>query len=299
MIEKREELVKLKGQMLKQRTRCIMASFFMGASVCVSAGLAPSVVQAETSAPVAQKVDAEQNEAEKKAATTPTIETPVPKASTPKVARPVQPESQASVKSEDPEINQDLPDHPYELVKVMTDRLLKKLERFQTLETEAEKETFARSVVDETFAAMVDFKLIARRVMAKHYRYATEEQRAKFAATFRESLINTYALGMSAYSDQKVVIEPFGGIKEGKRKRAKVNMQIHAADGEVYPIEYALYENKEGQWMLENLILNGVNIGLTFRNQFNESLRTHKGSIDAVTSNWNSQLDELDAGLES
>lgn len=295
MIEKREELVQLKGQMLKQRTRCIMASFFMGASVYVSAGLASSVVQAETSAPVAQKVDAEQKAAGKEAA----LEARALKASTLEASMPVQPESQTSVKSEDPEINQDLPGHPYELVKVMTDRLLKKLERFQTLETEAEKETFARSVVDETFAAMVDFKLIARRVMAKHYRYATEEQRAKFATTFRESLINTYALGMSAYSDQKVVIEPFGGIKEGKRKRAKVNMQIHAADGEVYPIEYALYENKEGQWMLENLILNGVNIGLTFRNQFNESLRTHKGSIDAVISNWNSQLDELDAGLDS
>jgi phospholipid transport system substrate-binding protein len=185
----------------------------------------------------------------------------------------------------------DLPRHPYELVKVMTDRLLKKLERFQALESDSEKEDFARSVVDETFAAMIDFKLIARRVMAKHYKYASEAQRELFASTFRESLINTYALGMSAYSDQKVVIEPFAGIKEGKRKRAKVSMQIHAADGEVYPIEYALYENKEGLWLLENITLNGVNIGLTFRNQFNESLRSHKGSIDEVISNWSSSID--------
>jgi phospholipid transport system substrate-binding protein len=192
-------------------------------------------------------------------------------------------------------LTESLPTHPYELVKVMTDRLLKKLEHFQTLETEAEKEAFARSVVDETFAAMVDFELIARRVMAKHYNYASPEQREQFAKTFRESLINTYAMGMAAYSDQKIIIDPFGGIKDGKRKRAKVTMQIHATDGEIYPIEYALYENKEGNWMLENITLNGVNLGLTFRNQFNESLRANKGNIDAVIENWNAELSELDS----
>lgn len=293
----REELGKLKGQILKQRTRCMMASLLLGAGLSVSAGFAPQQSWAETAESKAKAADQQKVSADtEKAVAAKEAEKTAPAVGSVKSV-PSKPAPSGAAESQ--VLNEDLPRHPYELVKVMTDRLLKKLERFQTLETEAEKETFARGVVDETFAAMVDFKLIARRVMAKHYRYASEEQRQLFAKTFRESLINTYALGMSAYSDQKVVIEPFGGITEGKRNRAKVTMQIHAADGEIYPIEYALYENKEGQWMLENLILNGVNIGLTFRNQFNESLRTHKGSIDAVISNWNSQLDELDEGLDS
>jgi len=184
-----------------------------------------------------------------------------------------------------------LPDHPYELMNEMTDILLKKLERFKTIETEAEKEEFAQQVVDQTFAILVDFDLIARRVMAKHYRYASPEQRARFALRFRQSLINTYALGMSAYSDQKIVIKPFEGIQDkGKRKRAKVEMEVVTSTGERYPIVYSLYETKEGPWKLENLVINSVNIGLTFRNQFNEALSTHAGNIDKVIETWDTQL---------
>lgn len=284
----------MKGQILIQRTRRTASVLLFGAGLWSAAGLG---VQAAWAEEKANDVKTTAQQVEPKAADKMQVE--ANKADVETVKAEKDGATGEPVEQGGAEITADLPKHPYELVKVMTDRLLKKLERFQTLETEAEKETFARSVVDETFAAMVDFKLIARRVMAKHYNYASPEQREQFATTFRESLINTYAMGMSAYSDQKVVIEPFEGIQAGKRNRAKVNMQIHAADGEVYPIEYALYENEAGSWMLENLILNGVNIGLTFRNQFNESLRTHKGSIDAVISNWNSQLKALDEGLDS
>ncbi|MEJ2743461.1 MAG: ABC transporter substrate-binding protein [Gammaproteobacteria bacterium] len=208
------------------------------------------------------------------------------------------PASAASASPSSPSSSTDLldslPSDPYELVKVVTDRLLKKLEHYQALESDKEREAFSREVVEQTFAIMIDFDLIARRVMAKHYQYASAAQRQAFATVFRESLINTYASAMSSYSNQKIMIQPFEGIdEEGRRRRAKVDMHIRTADGDVYPVEYALYEAQSGRWKVENLILNGVNIGLTFRNQFSEALRKNKGNIDDVIRTWSSKVAEL------
>ena len=89
-------------------------------------------------------------------------------------------------------------------------------------------------------------------------------------------------------------MEPFAGVEEkGKHRRAKVNMDIQTSEGKEYPIEYALYENDDGRWLLENLILNGVNIGLTFRNQFSEALRKNGGSLDKAINSWSSKVAEF------
>jgi len=48
--------------------------------------------------------------------------------------------------------------------------------------------------------------------------------------------------------------------------------------------------NNEKRWLLRNVIINGINIGLQFRSQFNAYMQKYRGDIDLVIENWS--LDE-------
>ena len=61
-----------------------------------------------------------------------------------------------------------------------------------------------------------------------------------------------------------------------------------------YPISYKLRKNDK-DWKIVNIIINGVNLGLTFRNQFQALAVSQNGDIDATLSNWIS--DAGDAGI--
>ena len=185
------------------------------------------------------------------------------------------------------------PLNPHETVQQATDALIERLKQDRA---EAEKNPdLYRVIIEDTLGHMVDFNLIAKRVMAKNYKLASADQRNAFANAFKESLLKTYATGLSAFDDQEIVLLPFKGIKSKKTKsgkvieRAKVEMEIRTKEGDVYPILYAMYKGRNG-WKLENLTLNGVNLGLTFRNQFSEALKSKKGNLDQVIASWDSNL---------
>ncbi len=190
-----------------------------------------------------------------------------------------------------PELN--LKGAPDKLIESATNALIKELLIGSKL-SGSKQVAYYRDAVEQIVAPLIDFELIAKRVMSKHYRLATPEQRQQFATVFRESLLETYTKGITGYSDEEIKFLPFAGTKVSKKskvERASVEMEIRTKEGNVLPVVYQVYKNKEGEWKLENLILSGVNLGLTFRNQFNESLKSKKGNIDQVIKNWN--VDEV------
>lgn len=54
--------------------------------------------------------------------------------------------------------------------------------------------------------------------------------------------------------------------------------------------------------MVENVIVNGLNLGKTFRSQFDQSVQQYGGDFDLVIDNWSSALDTgkpVDAGTSA
>ena len=49
---------------------------------------------------------------------------------------------------------------------------------------------------------------------------------------------------------------------------------------------YSMYLNDSGQWMMENVIVEGVNIGLAFRDRFSQEMEAKRGQIQAVIDGW-------------
>ena len=73
--------------------------------------------------------------------------------------------------------------------------------------------------------------------------------------------------------------------KSPKGNREKVSLQI-VTSTKLYPAVYDMYLNKQGEWKLINIVINGVNLGLTFRNQFYSLMEKEENNLDLVIENW-------------
>jgi phospholipid transport system substrate-binding protein len=149
-------------------------------------------------------------------------------------------------------------------------------------------ERFFRQV-ESLLSPVVDFDSFARSVMATHYRDATPEQRRRFVETFRSGLVRTYALALMEFRDGRVVVVPPDRPPRDPARRT-VKMEVHTA-GQVWPVLYSVSQGRDGVWQVRNLIVNGVNMGLTYRNQFNSAMGQHRGDIDSVINAWGDLLE--------
>ena len=88
----------------------------------------------------------------------------------------------------------DVPGTAYQSVQESTDLLLARLVEVQPI-YESEPEKFFAEV-ENALEPYIDFVGFAKRVMAKHYRAASPEQRMVFVDRFKESLVHTYATAL-------------------------------------------------------------------------------------------------------
>lgn len=139
-------------------------------------------------------------------------------------------------------------------------------------------------LVEENITPYVDVDGIARGVMGQYYRQATPAQRTQFAAVFKQSLVRTYAKGLTSYDNQKVVFKPYKAGQDPKK--AQVDLDVHGTTGQVYPVTFQMRLDNAGAWKVNNILLNGINLGLTFRNQFGSAVESNSGSIDKAIAGW-------------
>ena len=131
---------------------------------------------------------------------------------------------------------------------------------------------------------LVDFKRISRNVMGRHYKDANKEQIEKFNKVFKASLLDTYSKTLAEFKDEEILVS--SNVKKSpKGNREKVSLQI-VTSTKIYPAVYDMYLNKQGHWKLINIVINGVNLGLTFRNQFYSLMEKEGNNLDLVIEKW-------------
>ena len=138
--------------------------------------------------------------------------------------------------------------------------------------------------IKEIFEPMIDFRRVAASVMGKkYYLLATKEERAEFVLIFRDSLLDTYAETLAQWGDSTITTE-FPKNNEELSKNVEVRQTLDTGTSK-YPISYKLRKSKDG-WKIVNIIINGVNLGLTFRNQFQALAVSHNENISDTLRNW-------------
>ena len=144
------------------------------------------------------------------------------------------------------------------------------------------------------FEPMIDFRRVSASVMGKkYYLIATPEQRSNFVNIFKDSLLDTYAETLAQWGDSTISTNFPDKLPEEDVLNIEVK-QILDTGTSKYPISYKLRKNSEG-WKIVNIIINGVNLGLTFRNQFQALAKSHDENIEDTLKNWVS--DAGDAGI--
>jgi phospholipid transport system substrate-binding protein len=149
--------------------------------------------------------------------------------------------------------------------------------------------------IKEIFEPMIDFRLIAASVMGKKYYFkATKDERVEFIEIFKDSLLDTYAETLAQWEDQ-VIETIFVEYDNGKAlKSIEVKQELNTGDS-IYPILYKLRKTENG-WAIINIIINGVNLGLTFRNQFRALADEYDENVTLTIKNWVS--DAGNAGID-
>lgn len=107
----------------------------------------------------------------------------------------------------------------------------------------------------------------------------------QFTRVMRKSLVRTYSKGLLAFGGSRIEVLP---AEEGAdvSARAAVRQHVFADRSEPYVVLYFMGRGRDGQWQLRNMIIEGVNLGEVYRDQFESSARDYNGDLDAVIANW-------------
>ncbi len=140
------------------------------------------------------------------------------------------------------------------------------------------------NAMDDILGPVVDADGISKSVMTVRYsRRATSEQMQRFQDNFKRSLMQFYGNALLEYDNQGIRVLP-GSSAQGP-KRSEVRMEITDKKGVIYPVSYTMV-NIEDEWRMRNVIINGINLGKLFRDQFAEAMQRNGQNLDRVIDNW-------------
>ncbi|PAU56569.1 toluene tolerance protein [Pseudomonas sp. PIC25] len=130
---------------------------------------------------------------------------------------------------------------------------------------------------------VVDADGISRSIMTvKYSRKASPEQMKRFQENFKRSLMQFYGNALLEYDNQDIRVLP---AKQEGADRTSVGMEVRDSKGTVYPVSYTLVKIDD-QWMLRNVIINGINIGKLFRDQFADAMQRNGNDLDKTIDGW-------------
>lgn len=154
---------------------------------------------------------------------------------------------------------------PLETVKGHVTRVLEVL-RNPALKGEsgrkAKKEEI-RSISEEMF----DFTQLSRRSLGKNWNNFGPDQQKEFIKLYKSLLKDVYADKITSYTDEKVIFEKEITLSE---KTVEVQTTIATKTSDV-PINYRVIE-KDGQWKVYDVVIEGVSLVSNYRTQFREIL---------------------------
>ena len=130
---------------------------------------------------------------------------------------------------------------------------------------------------------VVDAEGISKSIMTvKYSRKATPAQMQTFQENCKKGLFQFYGNALLEYNNQGITVDP---AKDESGNRTSVNMTVKGSSGAVYPVQYTL-EKINGEWKLRNVIINGINIGKLFRDQFADAMQRNGNDLDKTINGW-------------
>ncbi|WP_372523177.1 phospholipid-binding protein MlaC [Sulfuricaulis sp.] len=162
------------------------------------------------------------------------------------------------------------------LAREVTDKIVVLLKANKNVYTKDHKKLYA--MVDEHVLPNFDFRAMSRTVLGRYWRTASEEQRTRFTAEFRDLLVRTYATALLKYNDEKIIYLPFK-LAPGDRTAA-VKSEVRRTDGgPPIAINYSFYRTDAG-WKVYDVTIEGASLVTTYQSTYAD--RVQREGLDAL-----------------
>lgn len=186
---------------------------------------------------------------------------------------------------------------PYQIVQQTTERVLAIVKDAKSY-YDKDPERFNRQVAT-VMDDVVDFDAFARGVMGSYasaQRYnalATEAEKTafreriqRFSSTFKDGLVQTYAKGLLKFNGERIETLPPRKGDDPATGSVSVMQNIYGSADKPYVVQYSMRRSKSGEWKLQNVIIEGINLGQTYRSQFAAAADLNRGDLDKVIATW-------------
>ena len=173
------------------------------------------------------------------------------------------------------------PADPRELVMHVSNELVDALR--DQREAIRQDDAIAYRLADRIVVPHIDFERIARWVLGKHWRSASEAQRAAFMDGFRQHLMRTYVSSMITYTDEilahadEVSYPPLRDPNGSDQ--VTVRSRISLPRGGTAQVDYTMVKTA-GNWKIADLAIDGISLALTYRKEF--SAQISRNGLDAL-----------------
>ena len=169
----------------------------------------------------------------------------------------------------------------YDVVKSTTDELIGDLKANKAGYQQNPQSFY--DTLERILGPVVDSAGISRSIMTvKYSRRASDEQLKRFEDNSKRSLMQFYGNELHENDNQSIRVLP---AKAEGADRASVGMEVRDSKGTVYPVSYTMVQ-LDGQWKLRNVIINGINVGKLFRDQFADSMQRNGNDLDRTIDGW-------------
>jgi len=188
-------------------------------------------------------------------------------------------------------------DDPQKMLEQATDQLLAISRAAQADEADTDRERYY-AAVSPVLDQVMDIDYFAKGVMATYAsarlykslqtdaeRAAFRDRLERFKTALKRVWMVKYSDAVLSFKGERIDLEPLD-TGDDSADRSSMKQTIYDADGKTYGIQYSLHKVKDGSWMIVNVIVEHVNLGLTYRDQFSESVENHGGDVDYVVDHW-------------
>ena len=130
---------------------------------------------------------------------------------------------------------------------------------------------------------MVDVKVVSTLILSsKIYSSASESQKKLFEERTKKLLLDKYVTTLLEFDNYQIVTDE--DIKV-KKNRFEVSINFFS-DSDSFVTKLTVYKNSLGQYRIVNIIVDGINLGLIFRNQFQDAYLENTSNLDIAIESW-------------
>lgn len=145
----------------------------------------------------------------------------------------------------------------------------------------------ARQIIQQNIEPHIDSQGFSRLVMGTHASISTAQQRATFEKNFKQTLISNYGGELAKYANNTYTMRPY---KDTKAQYPVVTIDfLH--QGQKIPVSFQLID-KNNQWKIRNVNVSGIDLALTLRQQFSDTVKSNGNNLDKAISNFKPDIDK-------